>query len=103
MCIAAASRSKKGRCMKILRVPQTADILGTSVPTVWRKAKTEADFPKPVKLSENVTGFVEDEVQAYLERKVAEYRENPTKRAGAFTAAKVSAQVRRENSEKVAA
>mgnify|MGYP001568737467 FL=1 len=89
--------------MQILRIQKTAEILGISVPTVWRKAKTEPDFPQPVKLSANVTGFVADEVQSYLERKVAEYRENPTKREGAFKAAKVSAQVRRENSEKVAA
>ena len=82
---------------------QVAETLGISVPTGWRKAKTEADFPKPVKLSENVTGFVEDEVQAYLEQKVAAYRDNPTKREGAFNAAKVSARVRRENTEKVAA
>lgn len=86
--------------MQIIRIQRTAEILGISVPTVWRKAKTEPDFPQPVKLSANVTGFIEDEVQAYLERKVAEYREKPTKREGAFKAARVSAQVRRENSEK---
>lgn len=88
--------------MQILRIQKTAEILGISIPTIWRKAKKEPDFPQPVKLSANVTGFIADEVQAYLERKVAEYRANPTKREGAFKAAKVSAQIRRENSERMA-
>jgi prophage regulatory protein len=42
--------------------------------TVWRKAKDEPDFPKPVKVSPKITGWIEAEVDQYLEAKVSKAR-----------------------------
>lgn len=60
--------------MKILRDKQVADVIGQSRATVWRRSKLEADFPKPVKVSRGVTGWVEQEVQAWLTKRVSESR-----------------------------
>ena len=60
--------------MKILRVQAVAERLGYAVPSVWRKAKDEADFPKPVRIGPKCTGWIEAEVTDYLKRKIAESR-----------------------------
>lgn len=56
------------------RVQKVAEILGMSVPTVWRKAKAEAGFPAPVKVSERITGWLSTEVHEYQAAKVAASR-----------------------------
>lgn len=61
--------------MRILRDKQVADKIGGSRATVWRKAKTEPDFPKPLKISAGITGWLESEVEAYLEQRIAAARE----------------------------
>lgn len=66
------------RYMRICRDIKVAERLGCSRATVWRKAKTDPDFPQPVKFSPGITGWIEAEVDAYLERKVAEARERAT-------------------------
>lgn len=50
----------------VLRVRQTAERCGCSVATIWRKAKNDPQFPKPVRVSERVTGWLEHEINAYL-------------------------------------
>lgn len=61
--------------MKILRDVRVAEKIGCkSRATVWRKAKAEPDFPQPVAISSGITGWVEEEVDAYIRRKVAEAR-----------------------------
>jgi prophage regulatory protein len=61
--------------MKIIRDVRVAEKIGCkSRATVWRKAKSDASFPQPVKVSEGITGWIEAEVDAYLERLVAEAR-----------------------------
>lgn len=61
--------------MKIIRDVRVAEKIGAkSRATVWRKARADASFPQPVKVSEGITGWVEAEVDAYLERLVAESR-----------------------------
>ncbi|MCO5106648.1 MAG: AlpA family phage regulatory protein [Burkholderiaceae bacterium] len=67
--------------MRILRVEQVADRIGGSRALVWRKAKEEADFPKPIKVTPGITGWLEHEVDAYIARRVVESRG-----AGAVTA-----------------
>ena len=59
--------------MKILRVDHVAERIGGSRALVWRKAKDEPDFPKPVKIG-GITGWVESEIDGYIRRKVAEAR-----------------------------
>ncbi len=64
--------------MKIIRDARVAEKIGAkSRATPWRKAKSDPDFPKPVKVSEGITGWIEAEVDAYLERKVAAARKVP--------------------------
>ncbi|HHY49654.1 MAG TPA: AlpA family phage regulatory protein [Alphaproteobacteria bacterium] len=60
--------------MRILRVKAVAERIGYAVPSVWRKAKDEADFPKPVRIGPKCTGWIESEVDDYVARKVAESR-----------------------------
>ena len=60
--------------MMMLRAPEVARKVGSSEPTVWRRAKDDPQFPKPVKISERVTAWVEDEVDAYLAGRVAASR-----------------------------
>jgi prophage regulatory protein len=61
--------------MKIIRDKRVAEKIGAaSRATVWRKAKSEPDFPKPVKVSEGISGWVEAEIDTWLERRVATAR-----------------------------
>lgn len=61
--------------MKILRDVRVAEKIGCkSRATVWRKAKSDPDFPQPVKVSEGITGWIESEVDAYLVRRIAAAR-----------------------------
>lgn len=59
---------------QFLRVKQVADTFGMSVATVWRKAKTDPQFPKPVKVSEGITGWPSDEVRAYMDTLISSQR-----------------------------
>lgn len=82
--------------MKIIRDAGVAEKLGVSTTTVWRKAKTDPDFPQPVRLSDAITGWIESEIDSYLERKVREYREQPQqKREVAAKAAAASVAARK--------
>ena len=64
--------------MNILRAPEAAKKAGFSVPTLWRKSKSDPDFPRPVKISENITGWVSEELDAYLQRRVDASRKAAT-------------------------
>lgn len=62
--------------MKIIRDVRVAEKIGAkSRATVWRKARADASFPQPVKISEGITGWIEDEINAWLERRVKEARQ----------------------------
>lgn len=61
--------------MKIIRDVRVAEKIGyKSRVTVWRKAKTDSDFPQPVRISAGLTGWIESEVDAYLASKIADSR-----------------------------
>jgi len=83
--------------MNFLRPNHFAKKLGMSTPTLWRRVKQDPDFPQPVRISSAITGFVEAEVDAYIELKVNQSRANPTKRATASTAASASVKKRASN------
>lgn len=60
--------------MRILRDTQVADKCGwRGRSTVWYKAKTLPDFPKPIKVG-GITGWIEAEVDDFLRRQVAAHR-----------------------------
>ena len=42
---------------RFIRVGEVARMTGMAVVTVWRKAKSDDDFPKPIKVSESVTAW----------------------------------------------
>ena len=76
--------------MNILRIPEATKKCGFGgVSSTWAKVRNDPAFPKPVKIG-GITGFIESELDAYLEKKVCEFREQPTKRETASRAAVVS-------------
>jgi prophage regulatory protein len=81
--------------MRILRVGEVAKKIGGSVAWVWRKSKDDPEFPKPVKISPNITGWIETELDEYLTCKVTEHRAAPGKSATVDKAAAISAERRR--------
>ncbi len=52
----------------VLRARDAAPYLGISIPTLWRYARTDPDFPKPRKLSARTTVWSRVELDAYLMR-----------------------------------
>lgn len=55
----------------IIRPKQAAAMFGVSLSTVWnwnnpKHKQFRPDFPKPIKVSANVTGWLENEIAAYL-------------------------------------
>lgn len=56
---------------KLKRAKDSASHLAMGVSTLWRKSKEEPDFPQPIRLSERVTVWRVDDLDAYIERKAA--------------------------------
>ena len=63
-----------------MRVRAVAAGGGIAPPTVRRWAKNDPEFPKAIKLSAGITGWVDGEVDAYMERRIAASR--PAQAAG---------------------
>ena len=67
--------------LRALDVAQLCARLGASKPldrsTLWRRIRRDPDFPKPFYLWDGAPRFVEEEVDAYVARKIAE-RDDPT-------------------------
>lgn len=61
-------RTAGRRC---LRPNKAATKLAIGVSTLWLRVRTDADFPKPIKIGPRTTVFFEDELDAYLERCMA--------------------------------
>lgn len=59
--------------MKMAGVRRVAEKCDGGISTVWYRVKTDPEFPRPVKIHGR-TLWVEEEVDAYLRRKVAEAR-----------------------------
>jgi prophage regulatory protein len=55
----------------IIRIPQTSIKTGLSRSTIYDLLK-RGEFPKQIKLSPRTVGFLESEVDAWLEAKAAE-------------------------------
>lgn len=52
--------------MKLLSAAQVADMLGVHVSFVWRKARTDEAFPKPLKLAPGTTRWDAEEVERWV-------------------------------------
>lgn len=57
--------------MRILRLPAVETKTGLRRDTIYRLGR-EGTFPRPVKINERATGWIESEVDAFIERRIAE-------------------------------
>lgn len=55
----------------LFRIKQVSQYLGMGESTVWRKAKTDPDFPQPIKLSQRVTAWRVSDLDAFIERQAS--------------------------------
>lgn len=55
--------------LQFIRQKQLLPIIGFSAATLWRKVK-EGKFPKPVKLSENITAWQVKDIEDWVKGKV---------------------------------
>lgn len=76
--------------MNILRPKEMAQKFGISSATLWRRVKQDSDFPRPVRLSPGMTGFVESQANDYLDLKIKQSQGTLHTRASAFKAAAAS-------------
>lgn len=53
----------------VLRPKQAAAYIGVSLPTFWRYAKEEPDFPQPFRLGANASAVMREELDAWLKAK----------------------------------
>ena len=60
--------------MKYLRDSDVADYYGVSKPTIWRWARLSVNgFPKPIKLSENMSRWTSDQIAAHDKNLIANH------------------------------
>ena len=64
----------------VLRVNDTARVMGVSRATIWNWANPKSrhfrpDFPKPIKLSANITGWLASEIDDYIGKLAAKREE----------------------------
>ena len=62
---------------KILRAKQVKEAVGYSIPSIYRLAK-QGLFPKPLKLGKHASGWIESEVNDWLEKKIVARDEEVT-------------------------
>jgi prophage regulatory protein len=55
---------------RILRLPQVVEATGETRSTIYKRM-AEGEFPKPVRLGSKSVGWVEDEIAAYNEARIA--------------------------------
>jgi prophage regulatory protein len=58
-------------CKRILRLPSVKTKTGLGHDTIYRGAR-EGWFPKPIKLTPRASGWLESEVDAWIEDRAAE-------------------------------
>ncbi|EPS1224416.1 AlpA family phage regulatory protein [Burkholderia cenocepacia] len=58
-----------------LRPKAAAQKLGIGLSTLWLKVSKDPEFPRPVKLGEATTVFIEQEIDAWLRLRIAESRQ----------------------------
>jgi len=55
----------------VLTARQTTDKAGFSIATLWRKVAAK-EFPQPIQLGPNRVGWIEAEVDGWIEARIAE-------------------------------
>jgi prophage regulatory protein len=61
--------------MELLRINAVLQMTGLSRSRLYHHIKTDPAFPQPVKISQRSTGFVRDEVDAWIRGRIAASRE----------------------------
>ena len=56
---------------RLIRIKAVKEMTGQSDATIWRKVKV-GDFPQPVRLAVSSSAWVLDEVEAWVEARIAE-------------------------------
>ena len=64
----------------VLRVNDTARVMGVSRATIWNWVNPKSrhhrpDFPKPIKLSDNISDWLSSEIEEYLNKLAAKREE----------------------------
>lgn len=54
---------------RILKLPDVMEKVGFGRSTIYRKA-SEGTFPKPIKLGERSVGWIEDEIDEWLDKQI---------------------------------
>ena len=62
---------------RILRLPAVMDVTGLGRTTVYEQMAT-GRFPRPIKLGERAVGWLEDDIQNWIETKVLESKHEST-------------------------
>ena len=52
--------------MKVLRLPDVLERVALSKSTLWRRIN-DGEFPEPIKLGPRASGWLEEEVDAWIE------------------------------------
>ena len=60
----------KPKRLNVLRLPDVKKKTGLKHDAIYRLGRAGL-FPKPIKLSERASGWIEDEIDLYLERRIA--------------------------------
>jgi prophage regulatory protein len=55
---------------RVIRLPEACNKTGFSKPTIYRKMR-DGTFPRPIKLGDRAVGFVESELDAWIEQRIA--------------------------------
>lgn len=66
----------------LIAVQALAVVVGKGVSSIWRDIKTDADFPKPIRLSAGCTRFRVGDIRAYLASKALATAQPKRARAG---------------------
>lgn len=58
---------------KILRLPEVMKIIGLRRSTIYRKI-SEGSFPRPIPLGERAVGWIESDIQEWIDKKIKSLR-----------------------------
>ena len=58
----------------IIRQKEVSEKLGLSKATIWTYVRTRDDFPKPIRLGANSVGWLESEIDAFIDARIAASR-----------------------------
>ena len=59
---------------RIIRQKEVSEKLGLSKATIWTYVRTRDDFPKPIRLGTNSVGWLELEIDAFIDARIAASR-----------------------------